>query len=35
MIGQRLVSPSREWIAPHVLDRLLWRHARMFYDLGE
>jgi hypothetical protein len=26
MIGQRLVSPHREWIAAHVLDRFL--HAR-------
>jgi hypothetical protein len=26
MAGSRLVSPHREWIAPHVLDRIL--HAR-------
>lgn len=30
MAGARLVSPTREWIAPHLLDRWLYRHARMF-----
>lgn len=29
MAGQRLVSPHRDWIAPHTLDRLMWRFARM------
>ena len=33
MAGTRLVSPSREWIAPHVLDRMLWREARLYRDL--
>jgi transcriptional regulator with XRE-family HTH domain len=28
LAGQRLVSRSREWIAPHQLDRVLWRVAR-------
>lgn len=31
--GQRLISPNREWIAPHLLDRMLWRHARLFDDV--
>lgn len=30
MAGARLVSPSGEWIAPHLLDRWLYRHGRMF-----
>lgn len=30
LAGARLVSPSRDWIAPHMLDRWLWRHGRMF-----
>jgi DNA-binding transcriptional regulator YhcF (GntR family) len=34
MIGTRLVSPDGEWVAPHTLRRMLWRHARMFEDLG-
>lgn len=28
MAGARLVSPHREWIAPHQLDHVLWRVAR-------
>lgn len=32
MAGHRLVSPSRDWIAPHQLDRWLWRHERLFND---
>ena len=30
MTGQRLVSPNREWVAPHLLDRMLYRHNRLF-----
>lgn len=30
MTGHRLVSPHREWIAPHLLDRWLYRHARVY-----
>ena len=30
LAGQRLVSPQREWIAPHLLDRWLWRNGRLF-----
>jgi len=33
MAGVRLVSPSREWIAPHQLDRVLWRESRLYRDL--
>ena len=29
MAGARLVSPHGDWIAPHVLDRLIFREARM------
>ncbi|MGH8075960.1 MAG: hypothetical protein ACREPE_01360 [Lysobacter sp.] len=32
MAGDRLVSPSREWIAPHLLDRWLWRESRLYQD---
>lgn len=28
MAGARLIAPSRDWIAPHQLDRVLWRIAR-------
>lgn len=28
--GRHLVSPHNERIAPHLLDRWLYRHARMF-----
>jgi len=28
LAGQRLVSPSREWIAPYQLDRELFRRGR-------
>ena len=27
--GARLVSPHREWIAPHQLDRVLFRLSRL------
>lgn len=30
MAGQRLVSPHREWVAPHLLDRWLHRHYAEF-----
>ncbi|MFQ6310388.1 DUF3653 domain-containing protein [Lysobacter capsici] len=30
LAGARLVAPSGEWIAPHLLDRWLWRHHRIF-----
>ncbi len=30
LAGQRLVSPHREWVAPHLLDRILYRHNRLF-----
>lgn len=29
MAGVRLVSPHGDWIAPHTLDRLMFREARM------
>lgn len=29
MAGARLVSPHGDWIAPHTLDRLIFREARM------
>lgn len=32
LAGARLVAPGGEWIAPHQLDRWLWRYARMFED---
>lgn len=33
MAGQRLISPDREWIAPHTLDRLMYRETVLFrYD---
>ena len=28
LAGQRLISPHGEWIAPHTLDRVLYRRAR-------
>jgi hypothetical protein len=28
MTGDRLVSPHGEWVAPHILDRLLHARAR-------
>jgi len=30
MAGQRLVSPHREWVPPHVLDRWLYQHHRVY-----
>ena len=30
MAGARLVSPHGEWIAPHQLDRLMYREQRLF-----
>ena len=30
LAGPRLVSPRKEWIAPHVLDRWLWRRGRIW-----
>lgn len=30
MAGARLISPHGDWIAPHLLDRWLYRHARTF-----
>lgn len=34
LAGARLISPAHEWIAPHTLDRLLWREARLYDDVG-
>lgn len=31
MAGQRLVSPHKDWIAPHLLDRMLWRESTFRY----
>lgn len=30
MAGTRLVNRHGEWIAPHLLDRWMYRHGRMF-----
>ncbi|WP_206409337.1 DUF3693 domain-containing protein [Lysobacter enzymogenes] len=32
LAGTRLIAPSGEWVAPHLLDRWLYRHNRMFRD---
>lgn len=30
--GARLIAPGGDWITPHLLDRWLYRHSRMFRD---
>lgn len=30
MAGARLITPSRDWIAPNTLDRLIYREQRLF-----
>ncbi|MDR7135729.1 hypothetical protein J2X06_002947 [Lysobacter niastensis] len=35
LAGARLISPHRDWIAPHVLDRWMYQHGRLFTLSGE
>lgn len=30
MAGARLIAPAGDWIAPHTLDRLMYRENRLF-----
>lgn len=34
LAGARLISPHRDWIAPHVLDRWMYQHGRLFAASG-